>query len=105
ESSTTPRFYWDWAKYKGAVPFTPALSLLFQLEAALEYIHKNGKESIFARRAAVAEQIRTLVRRFGMDVYAKRPGNGITGVVPPPGFDMEGLIQRLNSEFVISRGQ
>jgi serine---pyruvate transaminase len=105
ESSTTPRFYWDWAKYKGAVPFTPALSLLFQLEDALDYIHKNGKETIFARRAAVAEQIRTLVRRSGMEIYAKRPGNGITGVIPPSGFDIEGLIRRLDSEFGIQIGE
>lgn len=105
ESSTTPRFYWDWAKYRGAVPFTPALSLLFQLEAALDFIHKNGKEAIFARRAAVAEEIRTLVRRSGMEVYAKKPGNGITGVIPPPRFNIEGLIQRLDSEFGIQIGE
>lgn len=105
EASKTPRFYWDWAKYKRAVPFTPALSLLFQLDAALDYIHGEGKEKIFARRAAVAERIRGLVRKSGMQVYAKRPGNGITGVIPPAGFDIEGLIQRLNSEFGIQIGE
>jgi alanine-glyoxylate transaminase/serine-glyoxylate transaminase/serine-pyruvate transaminase len=105
EASKTPRFYWDWAKYKRAVPFTPALSLLFQLDAALEYIHSEGKEKIFARKAAVAERIRTLVRNAGMEVYAKRPGNGITGVIPPAGFDIEGLTQRLNSEFGIQIGE
>jgi aspartate aminotransferase-like enzyme len=103
--SRTPRFYWDWLKYKQAVPFTPALSLLFQLEASLDYIHSEGKEAIFARRAAVAEQIRGLVRRSGMEVYARRPGNGITGVVPPAGFDIDGLRRRLNSEFGIQVGE
>lgn len=105
EASRTPRFYWDWAKYKGAVPFTPALSLLFQLEAALDYIHSEGKEKIFARRAQVADRIRGLVRKSGMEIYATRPGNGITGVIPPAGFDIEGLIRRLDSEFGIQIGE
>jgi len=105
ETSKTPRFYWDWAKYKRAVPFTPALSLLFQLDAALDYIHSDGMEKIFARRAAVADRIRQLVRTSGMQVYATRPGNGITGVVPPAGFDIEGLTKRLNSEFGIQIGE
>ena len=105
EASRTPRFYWDWAKYKGAVPFTPALSLLFQLDAALHYIHTQGKERIFARRAAVADRIRALVRKSGMEIYATRPGNGITGVLPPPGFDIEGLIRRLDADFGIQIGE
>jgi aspartate aminotransferase-like enzyme len=105
EVSKTPRFYWDWAKYKRAVPFTPALSLLFQLDAALDYIHSEGMEKIFARHAQIAERIRTLVRNAGMEVYAKRPGNGITGVIPPAGFDIEGLTRRLNSEFEIQIGE
>jgi aspartate aminotransferase-like enzyme len=105
EVSKTTRFYWDWAKYKGAVPFTPALSLLFQLDAALNYIHTQGKERIFARRAAVAERIRSLVRKCGMEIYATRPGNGITGVIPPTGFDIEGLIRRLDADYGIQIGE
>lgn len=101
ERSKTPRFYWDWKKVKGAVPFTPALSLLFQLEASLDYIHSQGPERIFARRADVAGRIRDLVRRSGMQVYALKPGNGITGVIPPDGFDMGGLRRRLENDFGI----
>jgi len=104
ETSKTPRFYWDWIKYKKNVPFTPALSLLFQLDAALEYIHSEGKEKIFARRAQVAEYMRALVGKNGMEVYAKKPGNGITGVIPPAGFDIDGLTRRMNDEFAIQIG-
>jgi aspartate aminotransferase-like enzyme len=99
--STMPRFYWDWAKYKSNIPFTPATSLLFQLEAALEFIRTRGLPNIFARRAAVADRIRDLVTRSGMEIYAKKPGNGITGVIPPAGFDSNALIRRLESDFGI----
>jgi len=105
ETSKTPRFYWDWAKYKRAVPFTPALTLMFQLDAALEYIHSDGMEKIFARRSQVADRIRGLVRKAGMEVYAQRPGNGITGVVPPAGFPIDGLIQRMDKDFGIQIGE
>lgn len=99
--SKTPRYYWDWKNYKGKVPFTPALSLLFQLEASLEYIQSQGLDRIFARRAQVADRIRGLVQRSGMEIYALKPGNGITGVVPPWGFDIGGFIRRLETDFGI----
>lgn len=99
--STSPRFYFDWKKLKGTVPFTPALSLLLELDGSLDYIQSEGIERIFARRAHVAGRIRDLVRRSGMEVYALKPGNGITGVIPPQGFDIGGLRRRLESDFGI----
>jgi aspartate aminotransferase-like enzyme len=99
--ATSHRFYLDWKKYKGAVPFTPVMTLLFQLDASLEYMHEQGLEKIFARRAQVAERIRDLVRKSGMEVYAQRPGNGITGVIPPAGFDISKLKNRLESDYGI----
>ena len=83
------------------MPFTPALSLLFQLDASLDYIHSEGLEQIFERHAYVADRIRDLVLRSGMEVYALKPGNGITGVIPPKGFDSGSLRRRLESDFGI----
>lgn len=101
ERSKSPRFYFDWKKLKGAVPFTPALSLLFELDGALDFIQHQGMNQIFARRAQVAERVRDLVRRSGMEVYALKPGNGITGVIPPKGFDIAALRRRLETDFGI----
>ena len=99
ERSKSPRFYFDWKKLKGAVPFTPALSLLFELDGALDFIQSQGMNQIFARRAQVAERIRDLVRRSGMEIYALKPGNGITGVIPTKGFDIAALRRRLETDF------
>src|SRR5437899_4469686 len=68
ERATSPRFYFDWKKLKGTVPFTPALSLLFELDGALDFINAQGMNKILARRAQVADRIRELVRRSGMEV-------------------------------------
>jgi aspartate aminotransferase-like enzyme len=101
ERSKTPRFYFDWRKLKGAVPFTPGLSLLLELDGSLDFIHLEGMDKIFTRRAQVAERIRDLVRRSGMEIYALKPGNGITGVIPPEGFGIAALRHRLENEFGI----
>ena len=101
EAAKSSRFYFDWKKLKGTVPFTPALSLLFELDGALDFIHSQGMDKIFRRRAQVAERIRDLVRRSGMEVYALKPGNGITGVIPPKGFDIASLRRRLENDFGI----
>src|SRR6185436_11078568 len=101
KNATSPRFYFDWKKLKGDVPFTPALSLLLELDGALDFIQSQGMDKLFVRRAQVAERIRDLVRRSGMEIYALKPGNGITGVIPPKGFDMGGLRRRLESDFGI----
>jgi aspartate aminotransferase-like enzyme len=101
ERARSPRFYFDWKKLKGTVPFTPALSLLFELDGSLDFIHSQGQDKLFARRAQVADRIRDMVRRAGMEIYALKPGNGITGVVPPAGFDMAALRRRLESDFGI----
>jgi len=36
-----------------------------------------------------------------MEVYARKPGNGITGVIPPNGFDLAALRRRLETDFGI----
>ena len=101
ERSKTPRFYFDWKKLKGTVPFTPALSLLFELDGSLDYIHSQGMDRIFARRAQVANRIRDLVRRSGMEIYALKPGNGVTGIIPQPVFDISGFSRRIENDFGI----
>jgi alanine-glyoxylate transaminase/serine-glyoxylate transaminase/serine-pyruvate transaminase len=103
--SKTPRFYWDWQKYFRMQAFTPATSLFFQLEASLDYIHEQGLEKVFERRLEVAERIRDLVRRSGMEIYALKPGNGITSVIPPQGFDIAALRRRLESDYEIQIGE
>jgi aspartate aminotransferase-like enzyme len=100
-NSRSARYYWDWKKYKGPLPFTPALTLLFQLEASLEYVKTQGLERLFERKADVAGAIRDLVKQSGFGIYARRPGNGITAVVPDQAFDMAAFIRRLERDFGI----
>ena len=49
----------------------------------------------------MADRIRELVKRSGMEVYARKPGNGVTGVTSPNGFDLAALRRRLETDFGI----
>lgn len=104
KQSSMPRYYWDWRNYKNAVPFTPALTLMFQLQASLNLIEEVGLQSHYDRRAYVAEEVRKLVLASGMTLYARRPGNGITAVIPPSGFNIRAFIDRLESQCDIQIG-
>jgi aspartate aminotransferase-like enzyme len=100
-SSTSPRLTWDWAPYLDRVPVTPPLSLMHQLNAALDVMDSLGPGGVYVRRREVAQRIRDLVTRLGLDIYATRIGDGITAVVAPDGMDITRFRGRLEDDFSI----
>lgn len=106
-SAASPRFTWDWRPYFESVPVTPPLSLMHQLDAALDIIEGMGLPAFYARRHEVAETIRRLVTGAGLELYARRPGDGITAVVAPGTMDIARFRKRLEDDYgiVIGGGQ
>ncbi|MGZ3587239.1 MAG: pyridoxal-phosphate-dependent aminotransferase family protein [Candidatus Limnocylindrales bacterium] len=75
EGATMPRFYFDLAAHrdalaKGETPWTPAVSVAFALEAALQLIEAEGYPAIFARHAACGAAARAGVRAMGFELFA-----------------------------------
>ena len=57
--ATLPRFYWNFARYReamarGSMPFTPALPVLFAMEAGIRLMLREGREAVFRRHADAA---------------------------------------------------
>jgi aspartate aminotransferase-like enzyme len=100
-SCRSPRFTWDWASYLEKVPVTPPLSLMHQLNAALDLMDAMGEGGLYRRRREVANTIRDLVRDAGLELYAKNCGDGITAVVVPHGMDTARFQHRLEDEYSI----
>jgi aspartate aminotransferase-like enzyme len=76
QQATMGRYYFDLAearKYaeKGETPWTPAVSVLFQLDVALELLEREGYPRIFARHAACGEAARSGLRRLGFRLLAE----------------------------------
>jgi len=67
----------------GDTPFTPAISLVFALQRALEMIREEGIERVVARHAANAGAVRAAVRAMGLELLASVPSNATTAVVAP----------------------
>lgn len=71
EANQNPKFYLDFIRYrdslaKGSTPFTPAVSLLFGLDAALSLIEEEGLEHIFQRHEVMKKLTRAGLKAIGL---------------------------------------
>ena len=73
KTATLQRSYWDWAdmvgpNQTGYFPYTPSTSLLYGLNEAIDMLHEEGLDNIFARHARHGAAARAAVRAMGLDV-------------------------------------
>jgi aspartate aminotransferase-like enzyme len=114
ERAKMPRFYFDVGAYKsyaarGQPPFTPAVSLYYGLDTALEIMAAEGFEQVNARHAATAEYTRRRVKGLGLKLLAEGPqgSDTVTSVLVPEGVNAAELLALLNKEYdtVLAAGQ
>ncbi len=112
--ATMSRFYWDFAKAKsylekGQTPWTPAVSVLFALDVALDMIIKEGIENIIAHQASIAQMTRDGVKALGLPLFAdeKYASNTVTSIAAPDGLDVIKMLKILREEHdtVLGGGQ
>jgi alanine-glyoxylate transaminase / serine-glyoxylate transaminase / serine-pyruvate transaminase len=94
-----PRAYWDWgeilsANDSGSFPYTPATNLLQGLKVAIQMLHEEGLDAVFARHRRAAETTRAAVRHWGFepqcaDEHAHSPV--LTAVRMPPGVSADAV--------------
>ncbi|CAN5627413.1 alanine--glyoxylate aminotransferase family protein [soil metagenome] len=111
ERATMPRFYFDLVRHrdslaKGQTPWTPAVSLCFQLEAALELIEAEGYESIFARHAACGAATRAGLTAMGFGLFAEpaHASDTVTSVHMPGGVEWTALNKLLRERGLVLAG-
>lgn len=76
---------------RGATPFTPAVNLVFALDAALDLLLAEGLPAVLQRHARAAETCRRILQDAGLALFAQ-PGcasPGITSVRMPEGVAAE----------------
>jgi aspartate aminotransferase-like enzyme len=111
EQATMPRFYFDLVKHrdalsKGQTPWTPAVSLYFQLDAALALIEAEGFQGMFARHAACGAAARAGVTAMGFAPFADEAhaSNSVTSVFMPEGIDWSALNKELRARGLVLAG-
>jgi aspartate aminotransferase-like enzyme len=108
-STTTPRFYFDWAKHRasletGTTPFTPAVSLVASLDAALGLLLEEGLEAAFARHAALGRACREGAKAMGLELFSPDEDRSavVTAILTPEGVDARALVLALRDRFGIT---
>ncbi len=108
------RFYFDLAPMlqaarEGSTATTPAVSLLYALDAALDAIHEEGLENVWARHIRLGRAFRAGMVELGVEVLAE-PGyesSSVTAFRTPGGLSSTDLQERITNAtgIVIATGQ
>jgi aspartate aminotransferase-like enzyme len=114
EKPALARFYFDLRRaiefsHLGQTPWTPPISILFALDAALAHYHAVGMQAAFERHAEFAGLVRAALLRLGFTLLSKPGAHSDTVVAanPPAGIDPTPLLRALREEYgvVLSGGQ
>ncbi len=113
--SKMPKFYLDVAQYKkyyeiGQPPYTPAVSVMFALDNALDQLLSEGMGSVFERHAAIGRFTREGIKSLGLELFPRDEryaSNTVTAVSIPDGVDATALVGKLRSDHdvIVSGGQ
>lgn len=112
KKATMPKHYWDWNAMlennkTGFYPYTPATTLIYGLDEALDMLMEEGLDNVFARHARLAEATRLTVQAWGLEILCKNPkeySNTLTTVLLPEGHDADNLRKIILDEYDMSLG-
>lgn len=115
-TATNPRFYFDWREYaKFAAlphpenPWTPAISVMQGLHAALELYFQDGVEGAHARHRMLSRAVKEGVRALGLDLFGEGLEDNwtVTAIRAPEGIDADTITDKIRSDFgcVLAPGQ
>ena len=112
KTSTTTKSYWGWdemlaANASGYFPYTPATNMLYGLAEAIDMLHEEGLENVFARHTRHGEATRRAVQAWGLEVQCEVPADFspvLTAVRVPDGHDADHLRKVILEHFDMSLG-
>jgi aspartate aminotransferase-like enzyme len=114
EAARIPRYYFDYKKAKsylekGQTPWTPAVSVYFAMDIALQKLEAEGLERIHARHERIGQMTRDGVKALGLQLFAdeRYASNTVTAVRVPDGVEWSALGKIMRTEFdtVLAGGQ
>ncbi len=112
QTSQLPKSYWAWGPMltmnaAGFFPYTPATNLLYGLREAIQILHEEGLEQVFARHRRHAAATRAAVRAWGLDIVCRREDEYspvLTGVTMPDGHDADAFRTVASERYNMSLG-
>lgn len=114
EANPTPRFYWDWTRRAGAMPYqkfcgTPPLNLMAGMEAGLALLAAEGLEAVFARHRRLAGAVQAAVAAWsaggGVDFFCPEPAArsvSVTAIRTAEGVDPDAIRRVAREDFDVA---
>ncbi|MFI0483508.1 pyridoxal-phosphate-dependent aminotransferase family protein [Actinomadura sp. 9N215] len=103
-----PRFYFDWtAAWKAfdrevpQSPWTPAITLLVQMDAALRHLREEGLERVLHRHLVLGRVTRAAVRAMGLTTLSPDDDRSaaVTTVFMPDGVDADQIVLEMGDRY------
>jgi aspartate aminotransferase-like enzyme len=115
-TATLPRFYFDWRQYKRFYdskdpenPFTPAISLMLGMRAAIRLYFDEGPESVLERHRVLAGATKAGVRALDLELSGEHQERAwaVTAIKAPEGIDGDELVAKVRTDhrIVLAPGQ
>src|ERR1700731_2908563 len=112
KTSKMTKSFWSWddmltMNKQGFFPYTPATQMLQGLAVALDMLHEEGLDNVFARHHRLAEATRRAVRAWGLEILcrdAKYYSPTITAGLLPDGHDADAFRNLALETFNIAYG-
>jgi aspartate aminotransferase-like enzyme len=105
EANKQPRFYFDLLTYRknleqDSTPFTPAVSLLFGLEKALDLLEQEGLQNVYKRHELMMRMTREAFKALDIPLLTTDENASPTvTAIKPDHFDGEQLRKQVKKEF------
>lgn len=116
ETAGLPRFYWDWKAFKTAFelpdpesPFTPPISVIQGLAAALDLYFGSGMEANLARHELLSRATKGGMEAMGLELFGegRERAWAVTAVLAPEGLTADQIVEKVRSDhgIVLAPGQ
>lgn len=112
QHATLPRFYFDLRKAlnsyeKNDTPWTPAVSLVVGVDAALQMIKAEGIENVWRRHRRLSAALRAGIAALGLKLFSDSPSYAVTPVWLPEGVEWKSFnkILKVDNGITIAGGQ
>ena len=114
--ATLPRYYFDWSIYRRYAelpdpenPWTPAISVMQGLFAALDLYNADGVDAALARHRRLSRAVKDGVQAIGLDLFGEglQDNCTVTAIRAPEGIDADSIAARIRRDFgvVLAPGQ
>jgi aspartate aminotransferase-like enzyme len=115
-AASNPRFYFDWATYRQYAshadpenPWTPAISVMQGLQAALRLYFQDGVEAALTRHRTLSRGVKEGVKALGLDLFGEGLDENwtVTAIRAPEAADADTICARIRRDYgvVLAPGQ